>query len=403
MATIYNWLVRPEPAGYFGLVSDLTPVSASADGGVAKNKQKPVESDAKSEISLSISSIKTRDSSITAVHDSIKDENQCVCKPQDKQSREPSALEKLPTEIIDCVLDFCGNVEVACLSLTSQRLQAVTVLHGLPGKLVDPWEGAALSRLLEPSARGYSYCIHRRTLVAYTWQSGSDYLMSHHDCMAGPTIAESPHVPTAIFAISSCYKVPWCTAHLVSNYGRFGPSHGLSPFLLSHTHPQYPKLADSTTRVYEAWQARVTCEGQVILRCVRTWSNEAALLEEYFSSALKHQVMVCAHVTMNIRQDHLQCRAYRVGMLQYDLRRSCKQCGAECDIHVGHGKGDIEVEGRPQDKSNPTWIVEVTNYYNLGFCQAVDDDQWAVFSRGLDQKRPVPYGTVKALWKIARD
>ncbi|KAH7021322.1 uncharacterized protein B0I36DRAFT_353992 [Microdochium trichocladiopsis] len=306
---------------------------------------------------------------------------------------EPTTLEELPTEIIGLILYFCGDVEVACLGLTSRYIHAVASHFGLPrGLNIEASE--ALCQLLEPLAPGYSYCRNQGKLIAFSARSLTDRMLAYHDCapQAGRT-----EIPPAIFAASDCFKLPWCTARLITNRHFHGPSHGLPVSAISHAHGTG---IGYYTHFHQAWDARVTWVGELMLRCTRTWCSRKGALSITMGRDL-HLIAVCLHIKTDYRKDHLGCRRYDIGSRKYYSHRICAKCGTECDIRIGPATGNVAVEGRFPNETEPLWTVTVTTYYNLGTCRSADAYKWAVFSKGLNLKHEARYRTLKAQWDIS--
>ncbi|KXJ89036.1 hypothetical protein Micbo1qcDRAFT_206621 [Microdochium bolleyi] len=296
----------------------------------------------------------------------------------------PPTLETLPTELVGSILDFGEPVDIACLSLTSCRLQSVVALFDLLQKQkgsLGPGDMPTLSRLLEPSARGYSYCARRQKLVIFTQQGLVTQPLAHHNCTPGMTTtvapARQPDVLTASFAFSNHFKLPWCTAHLFANHHRFGPSHGVPPSVIRHN--DIINKSPSTTRVCEGWDAWVSGAGEVQLRCTRSWTDRLPLLATHFTQVLQHQIAFCAHVTTDVRRrfHDLAYPRFDLGRGVYNVRRTCARCGAVCDIQVRLSvRGSVRADRDAQD----TWVVTAISYYNLGACQSVDDVQWGLIT-----------------------
>lgn len=307
------------------------------------------------------------------------------------QTRTVTTISDLPTEVVNQILAFCGNVEVACLCLTSRYLYNVasrTILRrSFNGDNFD-----AIGQHLEPHAPGYSYCANRRRLIASSSRYLDEQFFAYHECSLQTVYTA---LPPATFAVSDCFKLPWCTARLITN--RHFLKHGLPVSAISHAHSVDIRYY---TYFHEAWDARVTSGGELMLRCVRTWSSYRAICLDTKLLGRQHMLEVCAHMKTDCRRDHFGCRLFDIGSVEYKPHRICYQCGVECDIRIGLGTGNVEVEGRYQDRINPTWTVSITTYCNLGTCRSVDDPKWAVFSAGrvLDQRAP-PYGTLKTLWE----
>ncbi|KAJ1326979.1 hypothetical protein MN608_08428 [Microdochium nivale] len=304
-----------------------------------------------------------------------------------KRDAEPVTLETLPTEIIGHIMYFCGHVSLACLNLTSRRLHAVAWHFRLPRHLSIK-DSQALSRLLEGSAPGYSHCINRRKLVAFSAQCINKPLLSYHAC--SPSLGPVAVLP-ALFAVSNRFRLPWCTAHLVTNRHFHGPSHGLPVSVLSHARRT---IDFGTIHLRQAWDARLSPQGELLLRCVRTWCDTGILL-----ITMRHgRVVFCAHMAADMRRDHFGCNRYNIRIVEHQSYRLCQKCGTECEIRTGPGTGDVVMEGWPQNTAKPSRVVVVTTWFNLGTCRSADDEKWTAFSRGSVLQRRVVPGSVRGVW-----
>lgn len=142
----------------------------------------------------------------------------------------------------------------------------------------------------------------------------------------------------------------------------------------------------------------MSLSGELLLRCARTWSGPKKTLAAYFGACW---VFVCPHMGVDVREDQLGCHRYEIGDgKDHAHHRVCTKCGAECEIRLGRGTGNVEVEGRRQTWFffPPAWTVTTTTYYNVGTCRAPRDPKWLAAFYEAEPQYEVAWGAAEALW-----
>lgn len=144
----------------------------------------------------------------------------------------PSAcFTTMPTELLELIMGFCGEADLVFLSLTCRWFHCIAPHIGLPRGVSK--ENEAIGRMLAPWAPGYSFCPSRGKLVAFSTRSLEGQLLAYHDCGSADPQFDGIGLQQSFLA-SHCYRLSWCTAHLVTNRHFYG--HGLPVSALSHAH-----------------------------------------------------------------------------------------------------------------------------------------------------------------------
>lgn len=314
-------------------------------------------------------------------------------------------LPRLPTELIDMILEHLPEESIIALALTCRALYMAHFPQATAAHIFGPARTNLLEWLERDFPQAY-YCQHCNSL--HPWSASCD-IESGVARWTHPSKENGDDIFKVIFStlgqgllgIGCQHAAMFSAARLVMNRHFYGPTHGIDLEGLEGTEYR----TEPGVEAKRSWMANIVRDELYIrVETVFQSTNETADDEALKKFILSEHVLVCCHVYARPDDENWDIytipgpgpigREHEPFRVTYTGVESCIWCFTDYRIRIAPKRIREPASG---------WVVTITRWHNLGSFRSLQDPEWVnLVSPSVMDIQPSSLRISKCAWGTIR-